>query len=52
MSVTALAQKYSPLVQCPEIKLPVEKELARDLASLFWEGMGKEPEEQQANIHI
>lgn len=52
VSVTSLAQKYSPLVQCTEIKLPVEKELAQDLASLFWEGMGEEPEKQHANIHI
>ena len=52
VSITALAQKYSPLVQCTEIKLLVEKELAQDLSSLFWEGMGEEPEKQHANIHI
>ena len=52
VSVTVLAQKYSPLVQCTEIKLLVEKELAQDLESLLWEGMGLEPEKQQANIHI
>lgn len=52
VSVTALAQKYSPLVQCTEIKLHIEKELTQDLASLFWDGMGEEPEKQQSNIHI
>lgn len=44
MSITALAQKYSLLVQCTEIKLPIEKKLAQDFASLFWEGMREEPE--------
>lgn len=52
VSITTLAQKYCPLVQYAEIKLAVEKELARDFASFFWEGMGEEPEEQHANIRI
>lgn len=47
-----LLKSLSSLVQCTKIKLPVEKELAQDLASLFWEGMGEEPEKQHANIHI
>lgn len=37
VSIYALAQKYSPLMQCAEIKLPIEKELAQNLASSFWE---------------
>lgn len=45
-------QKEFHLVKHAEIQLPVGKELARDLVSLFGEGMGEEPEKQRAAIHI
>lgn len=37
VSTYALAEEYTPLVQYAEIKLPVEKELAQNLVSSFWE---------------
>lgn len=52
VSVTTLAQKQFHLVKHAEIELPVGKELARDLVFLSGEGMGEQPGEQQANIHI